>query len=259
MPHHQFKSLSATCLLAAGLLQAQDPANQSGATALPPATKQASSPKAAAYYHFALGHLYEELASSYGNKSDYVNKAIENFRLAMKEDPTASFLVEDIAGLYSVSGRIRDAVEEAQGAIKTNPDDLNARRVLARIYTNQIGDADAKHVDEGMARKAIEQYRIISEKDPKDLDSLIMLGRLNRVVDNSVDSEASFKKALAIDPDNEDAITGLASVYSDRGDAKGSSALLEKRSFEKPFAPRFGHAGQQLRNDEGMGAGCRRL
>jgi tetratricopeptide (TPR) repeat protein len=106
--------------------------------------------------------------------------------------------------------------------------------VLARIYTNQIGDADAKHIDEGMARRAIEQYKVISEKDPKDVDSLIMQGRLNRVVDNSVDSEASFKKALGIDPDNEDAITGLASVYSDRGDAKGSSALLEKLVSKNP-------------------------
>lgn len=246
MPYPHFKSLSATCLLIAGLTvtsslaraglpQAQDVPNQkAGAIALPPATKQASSPKAAAYYHFALGHLYEELASTYGNKTDYVNKAIENFRLAMKEDPSASFLVEDIAGLYSVSGRIRDAVEEAQTAIKANPDDLNARRVLARIYTNQIGDADAKHIDENMARKAIEQYKSIADKDPKDIDSLIMLGRLNRVVENSVDSEASFKKALVLDPDNEDAITGLASVYSDRGDAKGSSALLEKLAKKNP-------------------------
>src|ERR1700726_362391 len=126
MPHHHFKSLSTSCLLAAGLTmtsslagtplpQTQDVPNQkAGSIALPPATKQASSPKAAAYYHFAPGHLYEESSSTYGNKSDYVIKAIENFRLAMKEDPSASFLVEDIAGLYSVSGRIRDAVEEAQ-------------------------------------------------------------------------------------------------------------------------------------------------
>lgn len=195
---------------------------------------EANSVKAEAYYHFALGHLYEELAGSYGNRTDYVNKAIENFQLAMKEDPNASFLVEDIAELYRVSGRIREAVEEAQNALKTNPDDLNARRVLARIYTQEIGDAQANHIDEGMARRAVEQYKIITTKDPKDVDSLIMLGRLDRVLENSVDAEAAFKQALAADPDNEDAVTGLASVYSDRGDAKDASALLEKLTQKNP-------------------------
>ncbi len=225
-------SIMATVTLDAAQLPADKPGSAASAPA--PPIKQANSVKAAAYYHFALGNLYEELAGSYGNRSDYVNKAIENYRLAMKEDPSASFLVEDIAELYRVSGRIREAVQEAQDALKTNPDDLNARRVLARIYTQEIGDAQANHIDEGMARRAVEQYKIITAKDSKDVDSLVMLGRLDRVLDNSVDAEASFKKALAADPENEDAVTGLASVYSDRGDPKGASALLEKLTQKNP-------------------------
>jgi tetratricopeptide (TPR) repeat protein len=237
MPHLHFKSLALTFLLTSGLAGAQTqsvPNQQPNTIKLPPPSKQASSLKASAYYHFSLGHLYEEMAATYGNRSDYVNKAIDNFRLAMKEDPSASFLVEDIAELYRVSGRIREAVEEAQAALKTNPDDVNARRVLAHIYAQQIGDAQANHIDEGMARRAVEQYKIIAEKDPKDVDSLVMLGRLDRVLGDSVDAEAAFKKAIESDPDNEDAVTGLAGVYSDRGDMKGSSALLEKLVQKDP-------------------------
>ncbi len=205
-------------------------------SAEPAVSKQPSSPKAAAYYHYSLGHLYEELASNYGNRSDYVNKAIENYRLAMKEDPSTSFLVEDIAELYRVSGRVREAVDEAQEALKTNPNDMNARRVLARIYTQQIGDAQTNHIDEGMARRAVEQYKIISDKDPKDTESLVMLGRLERVLENSVDAEAAFKKVLAMDPENEDAVSGLASIYTDRGDSKSAAALLEKLTTKSPSA-----------------------
>jgi tetratricopeptide (TPR) repeat protein len=201
---------------------------------LPAPTKQANSVKASAYYHFSLGHLYEELAGTYGNRSDYVNKAIDNYRLALKEDPSAGFLIEDIAELYRVSGRLREAVEEAENALKANPNDLNARRVLAHIYTQQIGDASAGHIDENMVRRAVEQYKLVTEKDPKDEESLVMLGRLQRVLDDSVDAEASFKKVLAINPDNEDAVTGLASVYSDRGDARGASELLEKLTKKTP-------------------------
>lgn len=209
------------------------PAQVNGAV-LPPVTKQPPSLKAAAYYHFSLGHLYEDLAASSGNRADYANKAIENFRLAMKEDPNASFLVQDIAELYRMSGRLREAVEEAQTALKSNPDDLNARRVLARIYTQQIGDAQTNRIDENMARKAIEQYKYITQKEPKDTESLVMMGRLDRVVNDSVAAEAAFKQAIGAEPDNEDAIVGLASVYSDRGDPKQASALLQQLTDKTP-------------------------
>jgi tetratricopeptide (TPR) repeat protein len=204
---------------------------------LPPVVKQPPSLKAEAYYHFSLGHLYEELAAANGNRADYLNKAIENFRLTMKEDPTgASFLVEDIAELYRAAGRIREAVEEAQAALKANPDDLNARRVLAHIYTQEIGDPQDNRIDENMVHKAVEQYKIVTEKDPNDIESLVMLGRLDRVLNNSVDAEAAFKKAIAVNPEDEDAVTGLASVYSDRGDARSASELLDKLTKKNPSA-----------------------
>ena len=246
MSYPHFTSLRVSCALAlalpvltllpaATLMAAQTPAEKGkSGPAAPAPIKQANSLKASAYYHFSLGHLYEELAGTYGNRGDYVNKAIENYRLAIKEDPSASFLVEDIAELYRVSGRIREAVEEAQDALKANPNDLNARRVLAHIYTQEIGDAQAGHIDEGMVHRAVEQYKLITDKDPKDVESLVMLGRLQRVLNDSVDAEAAFKKVLVIDPDNEDAVTGLASVYSDRGDARSASALLEKLTKKNP-------------------------
>ena len=246
MSYPQFNPFRPTCLLVISLIglpaiaevfpeegQNASP-SATNAAQLPPVTKQPTSVKASAYYHFALGHLYEDLAASSGNRSDYANKAIDNFRLAMKEDPNAGFLVEDIAELYRMSGRLRDAVEEAQSALKTNPDDLNARRVLARIYTQQIGDAQTNHVDENMARKAIEQYKYITQKDPKDVESLVMMGRLDRVVDDSVSAEAAFKQAMGVEPDNEDAIVGLASVYSDQGRPEVGIRLLESLAKKNP-------------------------
>ena len=215
---------------------AQRPGDKPGSSApsLPGVTKQADSLKSEAYYHFALGHLYEELAGTYGNRNDYVNKAIDNYRQAMKDDQNASFLVQDIAELYRMSGRIREAVEEAQGALKTNPDDLNARRVLARIYTQQIGDAQSNHVDENMARKAVEQYKLITEKEPSDTESLVMMGRLQKLVGDSVGAEKSFKQVLDTEADNEDAITGLAGIYSDRNNPKQAAELLQKLANKNP-------------------------
>jgi tetratricopeptide (TPR) repeat protein len=198
------------------------------------AAKAQTSDKAAAYYHFSMGHLYSELAGAYGNRGDYLTKAIENYRLAMKADPDASFLAEELSDLYVQSGRLREAVAEAEEVLKQNPDDLNARRILGRIYTRMIGDSQQGKVDETMLKKAIEQYEKIVAIDTKDIDSLLLLGRLQKVAQNSVESEKAYKKILAIDAENVDALMGLAIVYADLGNSKEASELLRRVAQKSP-------------------------
>lgn len=245
--HYFLKTTITTILACSGYLIAaqQDPSeSRPPAKAANPevkkenAIKSANSPRAKAYYYYSLGHLYSELASAYGNRSDYVNKAIDNYRLALSADPSATFLTEEIAELYRQAGRLRDAALEAEQALKTNPKDLNARRVLARIYTQQIGDPQSR-VDEKMLRRALDEYRQITEADPKDIDSLIMMGRLYKLSQNSPDAEKAYKKALEAEPDNEDALTGLALVYADLGDSQRATELLERLSKKSPSPRAF--------------------
>src|SRR5260370_35229027 len=157
-----------------------------------------------------MGHLYSELAGACGNRSDYTNKAIDHYRQAMKLDPSASFLSEELTDLYIQAGRIKDAVSEAEDLLKQNPDNLEARRLLGRIYARLIGDPQQNKVNEDMLRRAIEQFQKVTEKDPKDVESWLMLGRLERISRNSVDAEKAYKKALDQDSGNEEALTGLA-------------------------------------------------
>src|SRR5579871_874054 len=191
--------------------------------------------KAASYYNYALGHLYSELAAAYGNRGDYFNKAVDAYRAALKADPGATFIAEELSDLYIQSGRLRDAVLEAEDELKQNPNDLNSRRLLARIYTRLIGDAQNR-VDENMVKRAVEQFDKITQGDPKDIDSWIMLGRLQKVLQNSTEAMQAYKKALALDPDNEDAMTGLAMVYTDLGDNKAAADLLRKVADKNPSA-----------------------
>lgn len=189
--------------------------------------------RSAAYYHYALGHLYAEQA---GNKGDYLNKAIESLRLALKADPEASFIAEELSDLYVQSGRLREAVQDGEEAIRTNPNDINARRILGRIYTRMIGDSQQGKINEDMLRKSIEQYTKIVEAQPKDTDTWLMLGRLQKIAQNSVEAEKAYKKVLEIEADNEDALTGLAVLYADLGDSKRSSELLKKLTDKNPSA-----------------------
>jgi hypothetical protein len=52
-------------------------------TTQPPAHKP---DRAAAYYHYAMAHMYEEQVAMYG-RSELANKAIEEYRLAIEADP----------------------------------------------------------------------------------------------------------------------------------------------------------------------------
>jgi tetratricopeptide (TPR) repeat protein len=192
--------------------------------------------RASAYYHYTLAHMYAELASVSPNRGDYVNQAIANYKEAIKADPETPMLSEELSEIYIGANRLREAENDANDALKKNPNDVNALRLLARIYTRQIGDAQQNRVDEAMLRKAIDQYQKITRIDTKDVDSWLMLGRLQKIAQNSVDAQNAYKKVLEIEPENEEALTGLAVVYADLGDTKAAADLLKKLAEKNPSA-----------------------
>jgi tetratricopeptide (TPR) repeat protein len=227
IPSSRFLSFACPLLLVAGAF------GQDNAAASKPAGT--TSDKAASYYNYSLGHLYAELAGASGNR-ELFTKAVDAYRAALKADPSATFIAEELSDLYIQSGRLREAVTEAEDALKQNPDDLNSRRLLARIYTRLIGDSQANRIDENMVKKAIEQFQKITAGDPKDVESWLMLGRLDKISQNSTEALAAYNKVLELDPGNEDAMTGQAQVYSDLGDAKAAADLLRKVADKDPTA-----------------------
>ncbi|MCP5119688.1 MAG: tetratricopeptide repeat protein, partial [bacterium] len=182
--------------------------------------------RADAYYHFALGHLYHELAAQYGNRGEYLDKAIDNYLEALKADPAANFLADELSTLYIQAGRLREGVEEAKAAIERNPDDINARRILGRIHFGLGGDRRQNQGNEEMVERAIEQDTELHRLVPKDVKVLLILGRLHKIAQDSVASEEAYKKVLEIESDHEDALIGLAMVYADLGDQPRAAEML---------------------------------
>ena len=187
------------------------PAGDSEASVKPPAQPD----KAAAYYHFMMAHMYEEMVSTYG-RADYATKAIEEYRLAIENDPDSDYLNAGLAELYAKTGRIRDAVLEAQDILKRDGNNLEARRLLGRIYLRSLGDMQANNQSQEVLKLAIEQYEAIVKLDPKSVEDHLLLGRLYRINNELLKAENEFKTAVSLQPQSEDAVTAWPSSITKR-------------------------------------------
>lgn len=181
-----------------------------------------------AYYHYTMAHMYEELVTMYG-RSDLVNKAIDEYRQAIEADPDSEYLTAGLAELYAKTGRIRDAVMEAQDILKRDPNNLEAHKLLGRIYLRSMGDIQSGSQNQNVIKLAIEQYEEILklEKDPDNLvEDHLLLGRLYRLNNDLTKAENEFKTAVKMQPDSEDAVTTLAYLYNEEGDSGHAIAAL---------------------------------
>jgi tetratricopeptide (TPR) repeat protein len=190
--------------------------------------------RSGAYYNFAMGRLYAGMAELEGNKNDYVAKAIQHYREALRLDPSATIAFQELTDLYIGTGRLADAVSESEEMLKQDPNNIEARRMLGRIYARSVVRGQSNKVNEDSLRKAIEQFQKVTEKDPKDVESWVMLGRLYGFSNDSAGAEKAYNSALQADPDNEEALTGLAMLYSDMGDNQRAVEKLKAVTDKSP-------------------------
>jgi tetratricopeptide (TPR) repeat protein len=200
-------------------------------TSAAPASKPATAPaprkldRAAAYYHYTVAHMYEDQFAVY-NRSDLATKAIEEYRLAIDADPTSEYLTSGLAELYAKTGRIRDAVLEAQDILKKDPNNLEAHKLLGRIYLRSLGDVQSGSGSDSVLKLAIEQYEEIIKIEPDNVDDHLLLGRLYRLNNDLRKAESEFKMAVKLQPDSEEAVTTLAYLYNEEGDSARAAEAL---------------------------------
>src|SRR6266446_6583471 len=181
--------------------------------------------RATSYYHYTLAHMYEEQVTVYG-RSELANKAIDEYRLAIEADPSSEFLTSGLAELYVKTGRIRDAVLEAQDIIKRDPNNLEAHKLLGRIYLRSLGDMPGGSGSDNILKLAIDQYEQITKLDPDSVDDHLLLGRLYRLSSDLAKAEGELKTAIKLDPNSEEAVTTLAMLYTDEGDTAHALKVL---------------------------------
>jgi tetratricopeptide (TPR) repeat protein len=202
-----------------------------GATGVTPgkAGAAATTPKppdrSAAYYHFGLAHMYEEMATNYG-RPEYATRAIEEYKLALDADPNSKYLNSGLAELYLRTGRVRDAVLAAQDILKTEPDNLDAHKLLGRVYLQSLGNVQNGGPSEKVLQLAIAEYTKIVQLQNNDIESRLLLGQLYTLAHDTPHAEEQFKAAQRIDPSSEDVVLNLARLYSDSGDMTHAIQVL---------------------------------
>lgn len=190
-----------------------------------PSTTESADPaipdRAKSYYYYMQGHMMEEQGR--------FRESIEQYKLAIKYDPGASFLSAELASVYARNSAIKDAVLEAEAAIRKDPNNLEAHRLLGNIYRSLVGDTDSpQRPTESMLDKAIEQYEAMTRIDSSSTEDWVALGQLYRRANKNDQALASFKRCLELEPDSESCLTNLAFLYTDLSDNEQAIALLEK-------------------------------
>jgi tetratricopeptide (TPR) repeat protein len=174
-----------------------------------------------------LARRYKELAGVY-NRSDYIDKAVSEYKLAITADPESLFLRVELAELYWRVSRVGEAIHEAEDVLKSDPNYPDAHRLLARVYWHMLGEGQTEKTNKENLHKAIEHMEALTRVQPSDMDSWEVLGRLYKMNNEPQKAEEAFKKVLNVEPGSRDGLSSLAQLYFEQGDYAGGVELLKK-------------------------------
>ncbi|CCO23550.1 tetratricopeptide repeat protein [Maridesulfovibrio hydrothermalis] len=135
------------------------------------------------HMHYNYGNLLERKKES--------GKAAENFRAAIKADPSHYKAMTNLANILAQRGELMSAMELYQRALQIKPD-------YATAYANR---GIAYH-RQGKLDLALADYRRALELNPLLADSLVNIGILYYMRGDTSAAKESLRKALEIDPDN---------------------------------------------------------
>lgn len=217
-------------------LALQEPAKPAAAapTAGPMSGDSAQQPnRSAAYYHAALADMYEEQAVNSG-RPEFVQHAVEEYKAAINADPGSAQLYDGLADLYFRTGRAREAESTEREVLKNHPDDVDAHKLLGRIYLRQLGDqqnsVSSASPSGNTLDQAIGEFEKIVALQPRSVEDHMILGQLYTVKHQAAKAEQQFKIAQDIEPESEEVVLNLARVYAENNNLEQAAKVIEEVS-----------------------------
>ena len=106
-----------------------------------------------------------------------------------------------------------------EGAIKDNPQDSEAWRVLAQIHWNHMQEPD----------KAYDELIESLKCDQRNIWALVLMGNLLTKEKNDIEhAKQYYDKVLEYHPDNAIALNNIGATYMERKDYEGALPYMEK-------------------------------
>jgi tetratricopeptide (TPR) repeat protein len=100
------------------------------------------------------------------------------------------------------SAKYEEAIDKFQNAVTLDPTLLNARLYLATAYAQQyIPGADTPDNNK-MAEQAIDQYKEVLNRDPKNINSIKGIAYIYLNMKNFEEAKKYYRKALEADPND---------------------------------------------------------
>jgi len=188
------------------------------------------SDRSSAYFHASMANMYEEQAINSG-RPEFVQHAIEEYKAAINADPHSAQLYDGLAELYFRTGRGREAETTARELLKNSPNDVDAHKLLGRIYLRQLGDqqnaVSSAPVSGNTLDLAVAEFEKIVSLQPKSVEDHMVLGSLYTVKHQAAKAEEQYKIAQSIEPESEEVVLNLARVYVESGDIDRAAKLIE--------------------------------
>ncbi|MFN8065771.1 MAG: tetratricopeptide repeat protein [Vicinamibacterales bacterium] len=200
----------------------------------PPATAQgaAHDQKADAYAQFLTAHVLADEGK--------LEDAIAAYRRAMALDPASATIPAELAELLQGENRAAEARTAAEDALKIDPDNKQAHRILGQLFANQAGNApDTRSGRAGQQEsitRAIEHLEKALETPTRqtDIDIRALLARLYLAADQFDKSIPLLTDIVKEAPSWRDGPNLLMQAYSGAGKNSEAVAWLEEAAPDNP-------------------------
>jgi len=170
--------------------------------------------EARAWYGFTFLLMID---SGISNDSNWIYKAEEELRHALRDDPNSARAHSALAAVYFYSGRKELVRKEAEKALALAPDDLDVN--------NWLGNYFLLNGDYAAAQKL---FTSILERSPLFFPARMNLGDSFRIQGNTAAAVREQEKILELDPKNIYASEKLARTYIDANDLPLARLTLER-------------------------------
>ena len=174
-------------------------------------------------YHLLLGNKY--------GKQGKFDKALQEFSAILKNYPDDVVALMNKGIALSFMGRLDEAQQALEKALKIQPGNPLLHKHLADIYERK-----------GDIKTAKEQYQRVIQLVPEGTD-LAKLAEIKLTIINGeehlatgelIEARSEFEKALAFDPKNYSARMSLATVYHSLGNLQKAQDILLSLIDEDP-------------------------